>query len=43
MATNAVFFRLDFAAGLGGAFFFGFDDCGGDAVEKIVGFAIAGF
>ncbi len=29
--------------GVGGAFFFGFDDSDGDAVGKIIGFAIAGF
>jgi hypothetical protein len=36
---------LDFVAGEGGAFFFGFDDSSGNGVyvEEIVGFAVAGF
>src|SRR6266852_7872518 len=43
--ADTVFFGLDFVAGEGGAFFFSFDDAGGDGVdvEEIVGFAVAGF
>ncbi len=43
--ADAIFFGLDFVAGEGGAFFFGFHDSGGDGVDvpEIVGFAVAGF